>query len=70
MTFLIYTVSVKTIQSINVSEWSLLIFSGRKHPVPTIFDGLLYPLEPPIFFFFFFNNQNNRKGCTLDYLDT
>ena len=61
MTFLIYTVSFKTIQSILFSKWQLLIFSGGIHPLPTN-----TPLKgvPPICF-----HQNDRKGCTLDYLD-
>ena len=32
MTFVIYTVSFKTIQSIHFSKWRLLIFSGGNHP--------------------------------------
>ena len=44
-----YTISFKTIQSINFSKWRLLIFSGGNHPpVSAIFDGLPYPPPPPI----------------------
>ena len=65
MTFLIYTVSFNTIQSINFSKWQLLIFSGGNPPVPAIFDSLPYPLKGTPDFF----HQNDRKGCTLNYLD-
>ena len=47
MIFLIYTVSLKIIQSIFFffSKWRLLIFSGGNHPLPAIFDDLPYPPE-------------------------
>ena len=67
MTFIIYTVSFKTIQSTFFSKWRLLIFSDGSHtPLPAIFDNLPNPLKAgtPDFF-----HQKDRKECILDYLD-
>ena len=67
MTFLIYTASFKTTQSINFSKWQLSIFLGGNQPLylPSVM-AYLTPLKgvPPFFF-----HQNEFKGCTLDYLD-
>ena len=49
MTFPIYTVSLKIIQSIRYSKWRLSFFSDGNHPP-----------YPPSFFCF---HQNDRKGC-------
>ena len=48
MTFLIYTVSFKTIQSIFLLKMLINNFLKWHHPVPAFFDGLPYP--PPNFF--------------------
>ena len=63
MTFLIYTVSLKIIQSIFFPKWRLLIFSGGNKPL-TRHIWLAYLTPTPDFF-----HQNDRKGCTLEYLD-
>ena len=60
MAFLIYTVSLKTIQAIFFQNGDFHFSQVVITPIPAIFDGLPYPL-PPIFFL----NQNNHKGCTL-----
>ena len=72
MTFLIYTVSFKTIQSIFFfTKWRLLIFLGEHHHPPSPHSASLTTcLNPtwrgtPDFCF----HQNDRKGCSLDYLD-
>ena len=64
MTFLIYTVSFKTIQLIFFSNKRLLIFSGGNHATPYPPSYTAYLTPHPRFF-----HQNDRKGCSLDCLN-